>query len=159
VDAAQANLARTKADPLQSELLAAQAQVASAQADLAAARVDLARTELKVPFAGVVAAFNVNLNEYVNPGVAIVQIADMSAWQVETTDLTELSAVLVRAGDPGKLTFDALPDLTLVGKVLRIKGFGTNRQGDIVDKVVVQPESANPQLCWNMTSTVSITGQ
>jgi hypothetical protein len=63
----------------------------------------------------------------------------MSAWQVETTDLTELSAVCVRAGDKVKLTFDALPDLTLVGKVLRIKGFGENRQGDIVYKVKGRP--------------------
>jgi len=67
--------------------------------------------------------------------------------------------VRVRAGDSVKLTFDALPDLTLVGKVLRIKGYGENRQGDIVYKVVVQPDTAAAQLRWNMTSTVSITGQ
>ena len=159
VDAAQANLARITAGPLESELLAAQAQVDSAQAEVAAARVDLARAELKAPFAGVVAALNANLNEYVNPGAPIVQIADTSAWQVETTDLTELSAVRVRAGDTAKLTFDAIPELALTGKVLRIKGYGENRQGDIVYKVVVQPDAAAAQLRWNMTSTVSITGQ
>jgi hypothetical protein len=67
--------------------------------------------------------------------------------------------VHVRAGDPVKLTFDAIPDLALAGKVLRVKGYGENRQGDIVYKVVVQPETANAQLRWNMTSTVSIAGQ
>ena len=159
VDAAQANLARVKAGPLASELLAAQAQVDSAQAEVSTAKVDLARAELKSPFAGVVAALDLKLNEYVSPGAPIVQIADTSAWQVETTDLTELSAVRISAGDTAKLTFDAIPDLALSGKVLRIKGYGENRQGDIVYKVVVQPDTAAAQLRWNMTSTISISGK
>jgi len=64
-----------------------------------------------------------------------------------------------KPGDTAKLTFDAIPDLALTGKVLRIKGFGENRQGDIVYKVVVQPDTAAAQLRWNMTSTISISGQ
>jgi HlyD family secretion protein len=159
VDAAQANLARAKAGPVASELLAAQAQIDSAQADVTTARVDLERAELKSPFAGAVAALDLKLNEHVVPGAAIAQIADTSTWQVETTDLTELSAVRVRAGDTVKLTFDAIPNLVLSGKVLRMKGYGENRQGDIVYKVVVQPDTADAQLRWNMTSTVSITGR
>jgi HlyD family secretion protein len=158
-DAAQANLARVKAGPLASESLAAQAQIDSAQAEVSTAKVDRARAELKSPFAGVIAALDLKLNEYVSPGAPIIQIADTSAWQVETTDLTELSAVRINAGDPAKLTFDAIPDLALSGKVLRIKGFGENRQGDIVYKVVVQPDAAAAQLRWNMTSTISISGR
>jgi HlyD family secretion protein len=159
VDAAQANLVRVQAGPLANEVLAAQAQVDSAQAEVATARVDLERAELKAPFAGVVAALDLRLNEYISPGAAVVQVADVSAWEIETTDLTELSAVRVRPGDPAKLTFDAIPGLSLPGKVLRVKGFGENRQGDIVYKVVVQPDSADAQLRWNMTSTVSIAGR
>jgi HlyD family secretion protein len=58
-----------------------------------------------------------------------------------------------------KITFDAIPDLSLSGKVLRIKGLGENRQGDIVYKVIVQPDTADARLRWNMTSAVSITGR
>jgi HlyD family secretion protein len=159
VDTAQANLVRVKAGPLASEVLAAQAQVDSAQAEVTTAQIDLQRAELKAPFAGVVAALDLKLNEYINPGAALIQIADTSAWEIETTDLTELSAVRVRPGDTAKLTFDAIPGLSLDGKVLRVKGFGENRQGDIVYKVVVQPDTADAQLRWNMTSTVSITGR
>jgi len=35
--------------------------------------------------------------EYVAAGATLVDLADMSAWQIETTDLTELNVVSVRA--------------------------------------------------------------
>ncbi len=79
------------------------------------------------------------------------------AWQVETTDLTELSIAKVQDGDAVMLTFDALPGLELPGKVQRVKGYGENHQGDIVYRVIVQPDRLDPRLRWNMTASVAIT--
>ena len=38
-----------------------------------------------------------------------VQLADTSAWQLETDDLTELDVVGIDAGDPVRFTLDAIP--------------------------------------------------
>ena len=37
-----------------------------------------------------------------------MRVADLSAWQIETTDLTELNIAAVREGLSVTLTFDAL---------------------------------------------------
>ena len=59
-------------------------------------------------------------------------------------------------GDTVSLAFDAIPDLSLNGKISRISSLGTNRQGDIVYTVSVQPEKMDERLRWNMTAKVSI---
>lgn len=156
VDAAQAALAQIKAPPQTSTLLALQAQIDSAKAQVATARFDLDQTELKAPFAGTLAALDLHAGEQVTAGAAIAQLADISTWQIETTDLTELSVVKVSEGAPVVITFDAIPGMELPGTVVRVKGYGESRQGDVVYRVVVSPNHLDPRLRWNMTASVSI---
>jgi HlyD family secretion protein len=130
--------------------------VASAQAALDEAKAALADSELKAPFAGTVAQLNVKAGEQAAPATPLVQLADLTQWQIETDDLTELDIVRVKEGGTAKLAFDAIPDLELSGKVLRIKPIGVNRQGDMTYVVVIQPEKSDPRLRWNMTTKVTI---
>jgi HlyD family secretion protein len=157
VDAAQAQLAQTLAGTPERRLAVARAQVSSAQADLALARLNLADMELRAPFAGVVAAVDLRANEYATAGSVAVRLADLSAWQIQTDDLTELSVANIHEGAPATITFDALPEVALPGRVSRIKGFGENRQGDITYTVTITPDKLDPRLRWNMTAAVSIT--
>jgi HlyD family secretion protein len=99
------------------------------------------------------------VREYVAPGAPIVQLADAGGWQIETSDLTELNVGNVHVGAPATISFDALPGVTLPGTVMRIKGFGENKQGDITYKVVVKPAQQDARLHWNMTASVSIDGR
>jgi HlyD family secretion protein len=85
-----------------------------------------------------------------------VILADLSSWQIETEDLTELNVVRVREGDAVTISFDALPGFELPGTVSAIEPLGANRQGDIVYTVVVTPDSWDERLRWNMTATVQI---
>jgi HlyD family secretion protein len=144
VDAAQANLVKLKAGPQQSTLQAMQAQADSDKAALEAA------------FDGVVAGLDIRPNEFVTAGATIVRMADTVAWQIETTDLTELNVAKTYEGAPATITFDALPGLTLPGTVTQIKGFGENKQGDITYTVVVKPNQQDARMRWNMTASVSI---
>jgi len=159
VDAAQASLLKLRAEPQQSTLQAMQAQADADKAALEAARVELARMELKAPFDGIVAGLDVKANEFVVAGTPVVRLADSSAWQIETTDLTELSVAKAYAGAPATITFDALPGVSLPGTVTRIKGFGENKQGDITYTVVVKPKVEDARLRWNMSASVSIDGR
>jgi HlyD family secretion protein len=156
VEAAQANLARLQNGAPESELAVARAQVSSAEAELNLARLELADTTLEAPFAGTVAALDLRASEYVAPGTVVVRLADTSSWQIETSDLTELSVAKIREGAPVTITFDALPGLELPGKVARIKGYGESKQGDITYTVMVAPDRPEGQLRWNMTASVKI---
>jgi HlyD family secretion protein len=159
VDAAQAQLAQTLAGTPERRLAVARAQVSSAEAALALARLNLADTELKAPFAGVVAAVELKADEYAAAGSVAVRLADTSAWRIETTDLTELSIVRIAENAPVTITFDALPGVSLPGKVSRVELFGENKQGDIAYTVSVLPDQQDPRLRWNMTAAVNITPQ
>ncbi len=145
-----------KLQPSAEDIATAQADVNAAQAarDLAAAK--LKDSQLVAPFAGVVTALDIKAGEYAAPGTVIARLADSSAWQVETTDLTELNIVNVAEGGSATLEFDAIPNLELPGKVTQIKSYGENRQGDIVYMVVVKPDQQDPRLRWNMTAKVTI---
>lgn len=153
---AQAHFDLVKAGARSETIAAAEQDVAAAKADLDRARAVLADTELRAPFAGTLASVDVHVGEQVSTSTSIVRLADLSAWQVETTDLTEISAVRVREGDTVVITFDALSGFELPGKVSRIRTIGENRQGDIVYTVIVKPDRSDERLRWNMTAQVSI---
>jgi HlyD family secretion protein len=156
---AEAGLAKLAADPDVSALAQAATAVARAELALKEAQHTIDETTLTAPFAGTIAALDLKLREYVAPGTPVVRLADSSAWQIETTDLTELNVAKAYEGAPATISFDALPGVTLPGTVTRIKGFGENRQGDITYTVVVKPKVQDLRLRWNMTAAVSIDGR
>ncbi len=145
-----------KLNPTADDLALATANVNAAEAARDLVAEQLKNAKLVAPFDGVVTSLDVKVGEYAAMGTPIVRIADISDWQVETTDLTELNIVNVRDSAPVTLEFDAIPNLVLPGKVVRIKGYGENRQGDIVYTVVVGLDQQDARLRWNMTAKVTI---
>jgi HlyD family secretion protein len=156
VQRTNAQLAAVKAPPRPESVAAAKADVAAAQAALDQANVARTELELTAPFGGVVASLDVKPGEFVQPGVGMASIADTSAWQIQTTDLTELSVTRIHPGQVATLTFDAIPGLGLPAKVDRIKKLGTQDRGDILYTVTLQPDHPDDRLLWNMTAAVSI---
>jgi HlyD family secretion protein len=142
--------------PRAEELAAAAAAVDQAKAALERAQASLADTELRAPFAGTVAVLYVKGGEQVVAGMPVAQLADLTTWQVETDDLTELDVIHVQEGDQVTLTFDAIDDLTLTGTVERIKPLGEEKLGDITYTVIVRPDEQDPRLRWKMTAVVTI---
>jgi HlyD family secretion protein len=156
VDQAQANLEALQAGVSKSELAVAAAEVQRAKAALKLSQVAAAEAELRARFAGTVGALDARVGEYIAPGTPVVQLADLSFWQIETTDLTERNIVRVRHGSQATVTFDAIPDLELRGAVSRIRALGENKQGDITYAVTLDLDRQDPRLRWNMTAAVVI---
>jgi multidrug efflux pump subunit AcrA (membrane-fusion protein) len=123
------------------------------------AQAALRDTELHAPFAGTVVTLDTRVGEQVSPTAAVANIADLSSWDIETTNLTEINIPRVREGATAKLSFDALPDVELNGKVSRTRALGENKQGDIVYVVTIVPDKQDPRLRWNMTTQVNIQPQ
>ncbi len=142
--------------PTAEDVAAAQANVTAAQAARDLAAQQLKNAQLVAPFAGTIMSLDIHAGEYAAPGAGVLRLADTSAWQIETTDLTELNIVNVSEGMPVRLTFDAIPGLELTGKVTQITPFGESKQGDIDYTVIITPDQQDARLRWNMTAKVSI---
>ncbi len=151
-------------DPLdvavsEAELASAEADVTSAEARLAVVRVPLERRDLRAPFAGTIGSLDVSMGERVSPGVVVVKIADLSAWRVETENLDEISVVNLREKNRVTVTFDALPDVEIEGTVASIGAFGEERQGAITYTAVIELETNDERLRWNMTAAIRKRGE
>jgi HlyD family secretion protein len=153
---AQAELDRLRRGATEEDIAQADARVMQAQAAYDQARAALQDAELIAPFGGTVTNVMATLGERVAPSVPVIQIADLSAFQIETDDLTELSVVRIEEGARAKVQFDALEDLELGGTVKSIRPFGEDKLGDITYAVVIELDEFDPRLRWNMTATVEI---
>jgi HlyD family secretion protein len=81
-------------------------------------------------------------------------VADLSAWIVETLDLTEIDVVSI---DPAKsvlVTADALPDVTMTGTVLSVADVPRDVRGDVTYVARVSLDTIDPRLRWGMTVLV-----
>jgi len=125
------------------------------EARLNAAKAAVAAFEVTAPFDGVVAEIDVQAGSTITAGETAVSIADTSDWIVVTTDVTEIDVVHLEEGQPVTVKLDALPDVTLNGKILTIgQGYKEN-QGDIVYKVTVLLTDSDSAMRWGMTAVVT----
>lgn len=129
-------------------------QLALLEARLNAAKAGVAAFTVIAPFDGVVAKLPARPGATINAGEIAVTVADFSSWIVKTTDLTELDVVSVKEGEATTITLDALPDVTLNGKIESIGQTYEEKQGDIVYEVTVALTDVHPSLRWGMTAIV-----
>jgi len=148
-DAAQARLALAKAGATPQQIDIGKARVAQAQAALDEAT-------LLAPFDGTIAELTINVGEIAAPGTRIASIADVSQWEVDTDDLSEVDVVGVKPGDSTSVTVDALPGVTLKGQVTSITPRSAIKRGDVTYTVKVALTEADPRLKWGMTAFVDI---
>ena len=130
--------------------------IAAAKADAEAAEAAVGQTVLRAPFDGTVAYLDHKVGEYVAAGTPLVRIGELSAWRIQTDDLTELQIARVRQGAAVTMTFDGLPGLELPGKVTSIRAFGEKKRGDITYTVFIEPDRYESQLKWSMTAIIKI---
>ena len=154
--AAQADLDRVKAGARPEAVAVGQARVDQAQAAVQQAQAALASASLTAPFAGTVAAVNVNLGETVGAGVPVITLGDLSVLRLETDDLSETSVGKVKVGQAVTVAFEALPARDFKGKVTRIAPIATQKQGGTNYTVTVEVEGLDPSLRWGMTGHIEI---
>jgi HlyD family secretion protein len=148
-DSAQAQLDLLKAGAAVEQIDAAKARVAQAQAALDEAT-------LLAPFDGTIAELTVDPGEVIAPGTLLISLADLTQWQVETDDLSEVDVVAVQPEAEVKITVDALPGVTLKGKVISITPRSVVKRGDVTYTVKVAITDPDPRLKWGMTAFVDV---
>ena len=110
---------------------------------------------LTAPFDGVVMDVSVSVGEQVGPESRAVSVADTSSWVIETTDITELEVVDVAVGQAVTFTADALPGVTMNGKVTAISEASYTQSGDVIYTVYIKVDDADPHIRWGMTVEVT----
>jgi HlyD family secretion protein len=161
VRSAQAALDLLKAGPTPEEIAAAEAAVGQAEANVAAARTAQSQATLVAPFDGTVSKIYVRLGEQVNPvqpgGEPAMVLGDLTRMQVETTDLRETDVGRIQVGQEVDITFDALPDILLKGRVVHISPKASSEQGGVNYTTIIEFDEFDPRLRWGMTAYVNIT--
>ncbi len=153
---AKAQLELLKAGASTQQIVVAEASVEQARVAVDAAQAQLAKLQLIAPFAGTIGTVYARSGEQAQPGQAIVTLGDMGSLHIETTDLSETDIARVRAGQPVKVTFDALPGTTIIGRVAQIAPMSTPGQSAVNFVVTVALEQIDPALRWGMTAFVDV---
>jgi multidrug resistance efflux pump len=153
--AAQAYLNLLLAGPRPESISVSEAQMMQAQAALDAAEAKRDKAILRAPFDGIISDITIRANEWANPGQQIALMAASGGLEVETTDLNEIDVARVREGDTVSVTFDALPGVTVSGKVLSIASRSSEGAG-VNYTVRISLDEIPDALRWGMTAFVDI---
>ena len=129
-------------------------QLQNARDQLAAAEAALAGSRLTAPFNGTLAALEIDLGDYVQPGVPVAIVADLSRLHVETTDLSELDVTEVSIGAVCTVSIEALGDQA-EGRVIHIAQLPTMLGGDVVYAATIELDTIPEGLRAGMSAEVN----
>lgn len=155
---AQKDYDNRKGGPDPDNLALAQARLDNAGAQVAAAQRALDEMDLTAPYAGSVLDLQHLVSGVpVTPGRTVLTFADVSAWYMETKDLTELDVARLKIGQTVNAVPDALADVTLTGTIESISAVYTERSGDVLYavRILIDEKPENSQLRWGMTVKVT----
>lgn len=138
------------------DLANGRSQFARAQQELAAAQSNLAGLDIHTPINGTVYALPIARYDYVNPGEALISIADLHRLQVRAFfDEPEIGNLA--AGEPVKIVWDAKPDHVWHGRVTQAPTTITNVGSRNVGECLISVDDADGDLLPNTNVTVTVT--
>jgi len=143
------------AGPDPDDVALAELRVTNAKAQVAAAKEALADLELIAPFDGVISEVYINPSEWVTLGSPVLLLADLFNLHVETTDLSEIDVAKIRIGQTATVTFDALPDISVEGFIIRISPKADTSAG-VNFPVILDLSEIPASLHWGMTAFIDI---
>jgi len=150
---------KIEAGPDPDDIELAEARLANAAAQLAAAQAAMENLELRAPFSATIISIHLKEGEYVLPGVTLLVLADLSAWQIETSDLAETDVALLQEGTQASIEIDAFPGQQFSGVVRAVDYRGQDSRGDVTYMVTLDFDAADAPVRWGMTAFVDIQAQ
>jgi RND family efflux transporter MFP subunit len=124
-----------------SRLEAAEAAARSADANVSARRFAVDTARVVAPSGGVVLARTAEPSQIIDAGTPIVTLGDSASGFVLRVLLTDRDAVRIKAGIPADVTFDALPGVTMAGRVIELGGRSDRGSGAFVAEIALPPDA------------------
>ncbi|TSC60328.1 MAG: Uncharacterized protein LiPW15_206 [Parcubacteria group bacterium LiPW_15] len=143
---------RAGTDPL--DLKSQELAVTQRENALLDAKEELSNYYLRAPFDGVLADITVKKGDTVSPSTAAAII--ITPTRVAEVTLNEVDVARVKVDQKATLTFDAFPDLTLIGKVAQVDAIGAVSQGVVNYTVKISFEAPNDNVKPGMSVSASI---
>jgi HlyD family secretion protein len=128
--------------------------VAKKEAALAAAKQALADHVVRAPFAGVLAAVNVQAYDTASTGSVVATL--ITNRRIAELSLNEVDAAKIKVGDKATLTFDAIDSLSLTGSVAEINTIGAVTQGVVSYTIKIAFDSQDERVKPGMTVNAAI---
>jgi HlyD family secretion protein len=134
----------------------AEAGLEQARAALQVVEQGLREARLFAPRAGVVVQSDIEVGSVVAPGQVAFLLADLSSWQVETTDLVESDVALLAPGMQAVISLDAFPGQTFPGAVGDISYLSEDVRGSVTYTVTIDFDPGDAPVRWGMTAFVDV---
>lgn len=128
--------------------------VSQREDDLADAAAALADYTVRAPFNGVIAKVSAKKGDTGNTGTEIATL--ITKQKVVELSLNEVDAAAVKIGQKVTLTFDAVEDLSLTGKVASIDTIGTVSSGVVSYTVDISFDTQDDRVKSGMSANATI---
>jgi HlyD family secretion protein len=128
--------------------------VAQKEDALLDAKEKLANCFVRAPFDGAIAEVNVKKGDSVSSGTTLATL--ITKQKIAEISLNEVDAAKVKVGQKATLTFDALPEVSISGKVMEIDTVGTVAQGVVSYKVKISFDTEEEKVKPGMSATADI---
>jgi len=129
-------------------------QVKKMQEALDEANKNLSYCYIYIPFDGIITKVNVKKGDSVSTGTTLATLVTKN--NMIEVSLNEVDAAKVKVGQKATLTFDAIPDLSITGKVTEIDTVGTVSQGVVSYTVKIAFDTQDERVKPGMSVSASI---
>lgn len=151
----QAQLNVTLAGATQEDIAAQQAQVAQAQANQQGIQVKINEASLVSPINGIITVQNAKVGEIAAPGNTLVSVISNDNLEIDA-NIPETDIGKVQVSNPVKITLDAFPGETFMGKVFYIDPAQTTIGGVVDYKMKVSFDRPDPRVKSGLTANLDI---
>jgi HlyD family secretion protein len=154
IEEKEKSLAKLKAGPDELDIRAKKIAVQQKEDNLLTAKENLVKCSISAPFDGLISDVKVKKGDIVSSGTALATL--ITKQKIAEITLNEIDAAKVKVGQKATLNFDALPDLTLTGKVVEVDTVGTVSQGVVSYGVKIALDANDERIKPGMSVTADI---
>lgn len=129
--------------------------ITSAQAKVDAAQATVDSLSIIAPFDGEVVVIYPRVGDLVSANTEAAILVNRSSLYLEVA-VDETAISNIKVGNPATITFDAIPDLTMTGKITLINPVGVISSGVVNYIVRVELDDTSDQILIGQTANVSI---
>ncbi len=115
---------------------------------------ELENHTIRAPFDGIIASVDIESGDEISSGAAAATI--IAENQIATVTLNEIDIAKVKIGQKAALTFSAIEDLSMTGKVIEVSALGSVSQGVVSYDVTIALDTANEQVKSGMSISATI---
>jgi len=154
LQSAKDNLTEVQQPATKQSVNSSYASLISAEASYSDAQEAYNNNIIKAPFDGQISVVNVGVGDQIGSGTTIATV--ITNQKVAIVSLNEVDIVKIKLGQDVNLTFDAIEDFSLVGKVAQIDSVGTTSSGVVTYKVTISFDTDNAEVKPGMSVNAAI---